>query len=224
MNPSIKKGNWTENEDELIFLLYKKYNSSWSKISKYLIGRTENAVKNRFYSTLRRLTLENKKKKNKKNLDYKNEKKSEAKKMVEELIEKINISEIEKNLNKNSKDEIESEDINKKILELQNSLKDKPRDFILKEENKEFENSINKKVNKNDDENINYQNAFDNFVKEEENSDQMLVFLIQQLDQIKDHLQNKFKEKTYINEAATQLLAQKNSSQKIGFVKASKNP
>lgn len=61
LNPGLKKGNWSEEEDEMIFQLYQKYSSSWSKIAKYLPGRTENAIKNRFYSTLRKLAADKKK-------------------------------------------------------------------------------------------------------------------------------------------------------------------
>ena len=55
LDPGVKKGNWTVEEDEKIFRLYQKYGTSWSKIEKYLPGRTENSIKNRFYSALRRL-------------------------------------------------------------------------------------------------------------------------------------------------------------------------
>ena len=39
----------------MIFNGYLTYGSSWSKIAKELPGRTENSVKNRFYSTVRKL-------------------------------------------------------------------------------------------------------------------------------------------------------------------------
>jgi hypothetical protein len=55
LNPDVKKGNWTQEEDDIIFKKYLEIGSSWSKISKDLVGRTENAVKNRFYSTMRKL-------------------------------------------------------------------------------------------------------------------------------------------------------------------------
>lgn len=61
LNPNVKKGNWAKEEDELIFELYKRYGSSWSKIAKYIPGRTENAIKNRFYSTLRKLASDKRK-------------------------------------------------------------------------------------------------------------------------------------------------------------------
>lgn len=53
----MKKSNWTVEEDELIFLLFKKYGSSWSRLAKHFIGRTENSIKNRFYSTVRKFAL-----------------------------------------------------------------------------------------------------------------------------------------------------------------------
>ena len=38
----------------MIFELHKQYGKSWSKIAEHIPGRTDNSVKNRFYSTLRR--------------------------------------------------------------------------------------------------------------------------------------------------------------------------
>ena len=61
LNPSVKKGSWTSEEDLFIFKMYQKVGSKWSKIAIELHGRTENSIKNRFYSTLRRIATENKK-------------------------------------------------------------------------------------------------------------------------------------------------------------------
>lgn len=55
LDPNVKKGDWTAEEDNFIFDHYVKQGSSWSKIAKLLTGRTENSVKNRFYSTVRKL-------------------------------------------------------------------------------------------------------------------------------------------------------------------------
>jgi hypothetical protein len=71
LNPKVKKGNWNAEEDYKIFFLYKKYGSKWAQIANFFEGRSENSVKNRFYSTLRRYVTEKKKsqgvKRNRKN-------------------------------------------------------------------------------------------------------------------------------------------------------------
>lgn len=46
---------WTEEDDKKLFIFFKKYGSKWSNIAKKFKNRTENQVKNRFYSTLRRI-------------------------------------------------------------------------------------------------------------------------------------------------------------------------
>jgi hypothetical protein len=61
LNPGIRKSEWTPDEDLLIYDLYKIHGSSWSRIAKHVPGRTENSIKNRFYSTLRRISAESKK-------------------------------------------------------------------------------------------------------------------------------------------------------------------
>ena len=58
LNPLLKKGSWEPEEDYIIFKLFKKLGSKWSTISNYIQGRTENSIKNRFYSTLRRIACE----------------------------------------------------------------------------------------------------------------------------------------------------------------------
>ncbi len=61
LHPEVKKGGWSPEEDYLIFESFSKFGSKWSKIAKELPGRTENSIKNRFYSTLRRISTESKK-------------------------------------------------------------------------------------------------------------------------------------------------------------------
>ena len=55
LDPHVKRGNWTEQEQVVIFEQMQVNWSSWAMISKELPGRTENAIKNYFYSSLRRL-------------------------------------------------------------------------------------------------------------------------------------------------------------------------
>jgi len=50
-----EKMPWTEEDDKRLFIFFKKYGSRWSNIAKRFRNRTENQVKNRFYSTLRRI-------------------------------------------------------------------------------------------------------------------------------------------------------------------------
>lgn len=55
LNPYVKKGNWGDDEQNIIFESLSVHYTSWSSMSKVLSGRTENSIKNYFYSSLRRL-------------------------------------------------------------------------------------------------------------------------------------------------------------------------
>jgi hypothetical protein len=55
LDPKVKRGNWQEYEQTIIFNQMKINWSSWALISKELPGRTENSIKNYFYSSIRRL-------------------------------------------------------------------------------------------------------------------------------------------------------------------------
>ena len=58
LNPKVVKGNWNIEEDFLIFFFYNCLGGKWTTISSNLNGRTENSIKNRFYSTLRKKVIE----------------------------------------------------------------------------------------------------------------------------------------------------------------------
>jgi hypothetical protein len=59
LDPDVKKGDWSNEEDSLIFTLYNQLGPRWSEIAKSVPRRTENSVKNRFYSAVRRMHQSN---------------------------------------------------------------------------------------------------------------------------------------------------------------------
>lgn len=50
VDPDLKKGGWTEHEDEKLLKLHSELGNKWSEIAKSMPGRNENTVKNRFNS------------------------------------------------------------------------------------------------------------------------------------------------------------------------------
>ncbi|KAH0787690.1 Myb-like DNA-binding domain containing protein [Histomonas meleagridis] len=58
LNPEIKTGKWTPEEDQLLLEKYNEIGPKWVKITKFMNGRSEIMVKNRYQVIQRRLYKE----------------------------------------------------------------------------------------------------------------------------------------------------------------------
>ena len=59
LDPAINHSPWTEEEDELLIKLHREYGNKWVKISSMMKDRSDNAIKNRWNSTLKKKEFEN---------------------------------------------------------------------------------------------------------------------------------------------------------------------
>jgi len=59
LDPSLKDSDeWSAAEDAFVFNLYHTFGAQWAKIASLMAGRTDNAVKNRFHHTRRKMEKE----------------------------------------------------------------------------------------------------------------------------------------------------------------------
>jgi hypothetical protein len=54
LDPNLKRSSWTPEEDRVVLDVVRRIGTRWADIARLLPGRTDNSVKNRWNSTLRR--------------------------------------------------------------------------------------------------------------------------------------------------------------------------
>lgn len=54
LDTNVKRTQWTQEEDDLLVELHEKYGNKWTKISSFFDGRTDNCIKNRWNSTVKK--------------------------------------------------------------------------------------------------------------------------------------------------------------------------
>jgi hypothetical protein len=54
LDPEIKKGKFTDEEDRKLISLYKQHGPKWATIAKYYTNRTADMIKNRFHSSIKK--------------------------------------------------------------------------------------------------------------------------------------------------------------------------
>lgn len=59
LDPDIKKGKFTDEEDKALIRLYLYYGAKWATIAKHFPDRTADMIKNRFHSSIKKIFFVN---------------------------------------------------------------------------------------------------------------------------------------------------------------------
>lgn len=54
LDPAVHRSAWTQEEDQRLITLHAQFGNQWTLISSYFEGRTDNCIKNRWNSTLKK--------------------------------------------------------------------------------------------------------------------------------------------------------------------------
>lgn len=54
LDPNLKKGEWTDDEEAILVALHSHHGNRWAVIARQLPGRSDNDIKNHWYSTIQR--------------------------------------------------------------------------------------------------------------------------------------------------------------------------
>ena len=142
LNPNIKKGDWTLEEDLFIMIFYKRCHGSWRELIHLFENRTENSIKNRFFSELRKIAA------NELNINKKKSSKMDLNNLVKYLDKGIEVAKS----NFMTKNKMSEEDFKNYLKKIENKLNNKRKDKKKKKKiinNNDNYNLLGKKREKN---------------------------------------------------------------------------